>query len=253
MNRHLDRHNSRTITKDYNMKKRHFHATNRVQAEAKKRKNELIERTRKRLKEEAWEEARVEVIQLIPGGETFSISGQAGVLGTVIGYDPKRQLFLGVGHRIEERDLTGEKTVGYPTKLSEKGTLVFDRERLKEIGKCSGEVVYCNEYGCVVHCNHPPGGESVPIGIPANGEALLYHVSLPEGRKKINLWVDRRSGEVHFRLPEQAKGMSGSPIMQGGRMVAVFTHGDEKGNAGGIQMVEIIGGLLSEYEEGEEI
>lgn len=251
MNRQKMMHNKKRITKAYNMKTQHFHATTRTQREAKNRRNELIKRTRARLKEEAWEESCTEPLELIPGGETFSFSGRAGGLGTVIGYEPKRKLFLGVGHEIEdEGDLSGKLTVGYPAVRSEAGRLEFDRARVKEVAKLTGKILHTNEYGCVGTLFHQPMGEPVPLGLPENGEALVKNESLPGGEKEINLFVNRNTGVLHFRLPELVQGMSGSPILQNGKLVGVLTHGNEQGTAFGTQIMEIVGGLLGEYEGG---
>lgn len=179
------------------------------------------------------------------------VRDSAAGIGTVSFYEPETGLFVGLGHGIYDTDTEGlmpaaggeiVKTTITGVKRGEKGSPgelygVFDQETV--IGELHGNTAL-GVYGRLTAAVE---GEAVPIALKQEikvGEAKVVIPAIGGGKAEYDIRItsvvndDKGSGRnmvIKITDPELleltggiVQGMSGSPIIQDGRIVGAVTH-----------------------------
>lgn len=179
------------------------------------------------------------------------VRDSAAGIGTVSFYEPETGLFVGLGHGIYDSDTEGlmpaaggeiVKTTITGVKRGEKGSPgelygVFDQETV--IGELHGNTAL-GVYGRLTAAVE---GEAVPIALKQEikvGEAKIVIPAIGGGKAEYDIRIttvvndDKGSGRnmvIKITDPELleltggiVQGMSGSPIIQDGRIVGAVTH-----------------------------
>ena len=179
------------------------------------------------------------------------VRDSAAGIGTISFYEPETGLFVGLGHGIYDNDTEalmpaaqGEivKTTITGVKKGEKGSPgelygFFDQETV--IGELHGN----SELGVYGKLTSAVKGETLPIALKQEielGDAKLITPAIGGGKKEYSVRItsivndDKGSGRnmiVKINDPELleltggiVQGMSGSPIIQNGKIVGAVTH-----------------------------
>lgn len=190
---------------------------------------------------------------LAPGGQFVMTDG----LGfTVSAYDRVTGQFIAAAHKTRAK--AGAAVYPAECTLAEGESELKDRRKLREKGLMGVLMGECDSG--VVGLAYGIAGEAILTGYPKVGQARLLFDALPDGGVEVNI------GKVHvreehcedsfvFRLAggwEQARGMSGSPILQDGKLVGVLYGGKPSGVCYGRPIEAMADALLDGIQEPEE-